>query len=71
MQDILESIKFQWFWNRAKVKYFFKESLPWFIAWKIPRKVALFAFVRVYSTLDSFSSDYERAYHNWDSGRGR
>lgn len=55
----------------ARIKYFFQESLPWYIAYLIPRKIALFCFVRVYSVLGSFSDDYSNAYNIWESGKGK
>ena len=51
--------------------YKFKDRLFWYIAYLIPRKIALICFVRVYSTLGSFSEDYELAYDAWESGKGK
>ena len=41
------------------------------IAWKLPRKIALFAFIRVASTGDSPDITYREAYDNWESGLGK
>lgn len=53
------------------IKYWWIEKLPWFVAMHLPRKVALFAFVRVYSVLDSFSNDYNNAYNLWEKGKNK
>lgn len=61
-----------WFkFKYYQFKYFITETLPWFIAWNIPRKVALFCFVRVYSAIGDLGEDYETAYKNWESGIGK
>lgn len=55
----------------SRLRWFLMEKLPWFIAWKIPRKVALFCFIRVYATLGTVSYDYKNAYDNWSKGIGK
>lgn len=55
----------------CQLKYFFNETLPWYVAWKLPRKITLFCFVRVYSTLGECKPDYINAYDNWVSGIGK
>lgn len=47
------------------------ETLAWRIAWMLPLKVALFAFVRVYAVLGGCGDDYARAYNAWESGAGK
>lgn len=47
------------------------DKLAWFIAYKLPRKIALYAFVRVYATLGTCNNDYTQAYDNWKAGKGR
>jgi len=53
-----------WFWELP-------DKIIWRIAYLLPRSIALVAFIRVYSTLGEFTSDYERAYNNWESGKGK
>lgn len=48
-----------------RIKYFFIHSIPWFIAMHIPKTIALYCFVRVYSIIDVTSEDYKNAYENW------
>ena len=55
----------------ARVRWWFSETLPWWIAWRLPRKVALLAFVRVYGVLGECGPDYKAAYDAWEQGRGR
>lgn len=64
-------ISFQLRFRYQQIKYFFTHHIPWFIAWAIPRKIALYCFVRVYSVLGEFGTDYERAYTLFDSGKGQ
>lgn len=40
--------------------------MPWFIAWHLPRKVALFAFVRVYSVLGDCGPEYDLVCKMWE-----
>lgn len=55
-----------WQWFKA-------DGLPWWIAWKLPRKIALLAFVRVCSATCQAPDDitYESAYKAWESGIGK
>jgi len=46
------------------------EKIAWWLAYRLPRKVALLAFVRVYATLGECGKDYELAYRNWGAGQG-
>ena len=44
------------------------QQTPMWIAWKLPRKVALWAFIRVYAKDGSAPGpEYERAYKAWES----
>lgn len=53
----------RWFWN---------EELPMRVAWMIPRRVALWVFVRVYGCdLQAPGPEYVRVYKAWQSGAGR
>lgn len=54
-----------WFWWTT-------EGLPMAIAWALPRRVALWAFVRVYAADgEAPGPEYERAYKAWEAGAGR
>ncbi len=55
-----------WFW-------FKDEGLPLWIAWKLPRRVALWAFIRVTAATGENPSEitYESAYKAWEAGAGR
>jgi hypothetical protein len=45
------------------------ERLAWWVAWQLPRRVALFAFVRVYAVLGECGPDYARVYDAWERRR--
>jgi hypothetical protein len=58
------------------VKLWFRErpeKIAWWFAWKLPRRIALMAFVRVCSATGDGPSDvtYESAYKAWERGAGR
>ncbi len=55
----------------AVAAYWYHERLPWLVAWALPRKVALLAFVRVYAVLGECGDDYEQAYRRWEKGEGK
>jgi hypothetical protein len=55
----------------ARVRYFVHETLPWAVAGWLPRKIALFAFIRVYAGMGDCGPDYKRAYDAWEQGHGR
>lgn len=54
-----------WFW-------FKNEAFPMWCAWRVPRYIALWVFIRVYCA-DGCSPgpDYERVYKAWEAGEGR
>lgn len=54
-----------WYW-------FSREGFPIFVAWRIPRYIALWVFIRVYSA-DGCSpgDDYSRVYKAWEAGAGK
>ena len=47
------------------------DRLAWWLAWHIPRRVALYAFVRVYAVLGTCGNDYSDAYQRWEVGEGQ
>jgi hypothetical protein len=59
---------FGWsFWPlRSRLRYFCTETLPWWVAFHLPRKVALFAFIRVYGVLGICGPEFEAAYAEWE-----
>jgi len=63
-------VGYQWF--RLRVWWHgLPNRIAWRCAWLLPRQVALFAFVRVYSTLGDIGPDYEPVYKAWERGEGR
>ncbi len=54
-----------WYW-------FTQEGLPMAIAWRLPHRVALWAFIRVYAADGSAPGpDYARVYDAWETRRKR
>lgn len=52
-------LKSWWLWFRI-------EGFPLWIAWHLPKRVALWAFIRVYAhSTDSPGSEYQRVYDAW------
>ena len=46
--------------------------VPMAIAWALPRRVAMFAFIRVYAADGQAPGpQYERVYRAWEAGSGR
>lgn len=54
-----------WYW-------FSREGFPMWLAWALPRRIALWAFIRVYAA-DGHSPgpEYVRVYDAWEKGLGR
>lgn len=62
------------FWVRyriARVRYFLREALPFAIALRLPRRIALFAFIRVYGALGYCGPDFDLACKAFERGEGR
>ena len=65
-------LKFRLWWFRASILRWWTDTLPMKCAWLLPRRVALWAFIRVYAcTGDGPGPDYSRAYDAWEKGAGR
>jgi len=65
------SLRYRW-WVLRLWLHGLPDRLCWHLAYWLPRRVALFAFVRVYaSTGDGPGPEYERIYRTWTMGRGR
>lgn len=63
---------FQCRYRVAQVRYWFKETLPRWIALRLPRKVALFAFVRVSAASgEGPYAEYALRHQEWEAGAGR
>ena len=62
----LYSVRYEW-------RHFWRETLPWKLAWLVPRKIALFVFVRVYGATwkDCPGDEYGIVYKGWEQGNGR
>lgn len=60
----------EWYWRVGR--HLTVEALQRKVAWLLPRKIALWAFIRVYGcTGDGPGPDYERCYKAWEAGAGR
>lgn len=59
-----------WLWPH-QARYWFRERLPFRLAWWLPRKVAYFAFIRVYAVLGECGDEYIAACRAWEAGQGR
>jgi len=54
-----------WFW-------FSTEGFPMWIAWKLPKRIALWTFIRVYAADGQGPGpEYKRVYDFWESGPRR
>ena len=47
------------------------EKIAWWLAYQLPRRVAILAFVRVYAVLGKCGPDYDQAYRRFEAGEGR
>ena len=47
------------------------DRVTWWLAWKLPRKVALYAFVRVYGAWGECGPDYDHVYRAWESASSK
>lgn len=64
-----------WDWRYLRhpiilARYLYREKFLWWVAWKLPKRVALFAFVRVYAVLGYCGPDYDAAYKAFEA-RGK
>lgn len=52
-----------WWWLKT-------EGFPMWVAWHLPHRIALWAFIRVYAADGSAPGpDYQRIYNHWESKR--
>jgi hypothetical protein len=60
-------------YRRAALRrWLFDDGLPMKLAWLLPRRVALWAFIRVYAcTGDCPGPDYSKCYKAWEAGAGK
>ena len=60
-------------WYLSGWWHWVKEATPRQIAWLLPRKVALWAFIRVVAATGQNPDQitYESAYNAWEQGAGR
>lgn len=69
--------RLRWLWYDTHLflvyrpRRFFTETLPRKIAWLLPRRIALWTFIRVYAAGGDIGPDYERCYKAWEAGAGR
>lgn len=75
-EDTGRYLMLEWGWYRFTARLFVREVIDWACwtaATKLPRKVALLAFVRVAAATGDAPDTitYDRAYKAWDTGAGR
>ena len=59
-----------WWWNVSRKMT--AEAWRWRVAYWVPRKVALFVFIRVYAcTGEAPGDEYRAIYDAWEHGAGR
>lgn len=60
-----------WWWNVSR--RFERDRIARRIAWLLPRRIALWAFIRVYaaSHREAPGPEYIRAHNEWQKGAGR
>lgn len=51
----------------ARLENWYHYTLPWTIAWLLPRKVALYCFVRVFSIRGDCPPEYSETYKMWEN----
>lgn len=60
-----------WFWWHVE-RRLQPDRLWQKAAWLLPRKLALWAYIRVYSaSCESPSDEYGHTYHAWENGAGK
>jgi len=64
-------VSFWWWMRRVQIRYWWHERLPWWVAMRLPRKVALFAFIRVYAATGDCLPDYDPRCRLWEQGAGQ
>lgn len=68
--DLSNWLRAIWWWRVSR--HWRKDKMLMWIAWKVPRPIALWCFIRVYAcTGDAPGEDYGRAYAAWEKGAGR
>lgn len=59
-------------WWKYDVQQWYHDALPRRIAWMLPRKVALWAFIRVYGAdRKAPTTEYRDKHEAWQKGAGR
>jgi len=65
---------YQWFKLKLKLYYepihWWHEKLPWWIALRIPPKIALFTYIRVYGILGECGPEYRLVHDLWEHKYG-
>lgn len=62
----MKRIGFHLWLAQVRLHHWWHDVLPWWIAWKLPPRVALFAFVRVYGIIGDIGPDYRTIYRMWE-----
>lgn len=58
-----------WWWRLTR--RWRRDEIAWWIAFWMPRSIALFCFVRVYASTGDCGPEYARIYDAWEQGAGR
>lgn len=71
----MSEIGYRWWRMRCWVAHQ-PDRFAWWLAWRVPRRVALYAFVRVFgATITELSWDtngiYKQCYDGWERGAGK
>jgi hypothetical protein len=52
--------------------WFSHEGFPQWVAWALPRRIALWAFIRVHAADGNApGQEYVRVYNAWEAGKGK
>lgn len=63
-------MRFWYYWHIQR--HLTVDAVQWRLAWWVPRKIALYVFIRVYAcTGDGPDDSYSRIYKAWEDGAGR
>lgn len=58
-------LRWHWWDVRCVWRHFWREAVPLRIAWLLPKRVALLAFIRVYSVIGRVGPDFDVVCNEW------
>lgn len=50
----------------ARVRWYFSETVPRLVAMRLPKRVAYWAFIRVYAVLGDCGPEFQRVCNEWE-----